>query len=252
MICIKNRKYKQLIILAGGKGTRMKYEGPKCGYVIEGKSMIERIMCTCQRIKFNKRIVVLGYKKEELERILYKSKYKRKYKIAYQEKQLGTADAVKSTKHLANKEGITIIIPGDMPFIDDDIINSLINFHLKTNSNITILTNIVSNPYGYGRIIKENNLVLRIVEEVNAKYNEKEVNEVNSGVLCINSDILYTLIDMVGKNNKNDEYYLTDIVEIANNTLLNPKITTVAYDNDYRLLGVNNEQVLSNLSNRLN
>ena len=76
MICIKKGIYKQLIILAGGKGTRMKYNGPKCGYVIEGKSMIERIMCTCQKIKFNRRIIVMGYKKEELEKLLYKSKYR--------------------------------------------------------------------------------------------------------------------------------------------------------------------------------
>ena len=247
MICIKKGIYKQLIILAAGKGTRMKYNGPKCGYVIEGKSMLERIMCTCQRIKFNRRIIVMGYKKEELEKLLYKSKYRRKYKIAYQEKQLGTADAVKSTSGIGKEEGVTIIIPGDMPFIDEDVLESLISYHLKTNANITVLTNILDKPYGYGRIIKEDNQVLRIVEEKNTKVYEKMINEVNSGIMCVNSNILYKLIYLVEKNNKSGEYYLTDIIEIANNIIPFVRIRTVTYDNDQRLMGINEEKSLIEL-----
>lgn len=233
---------KQVIILAGGKGTRMHTNVPKCGYVVFGKPMIRHIMNACDKINYKKRIIVLGYKKEELLRIV-KNKWK-KYNVAIQEKQLGTADAVKCTKHLSIKDGLSVIIPGDMPLIDKEIMCRLMNEHINKKNNITVVTNIVNNPYGYGRIKRNEKTnisedigdIIKVIEENDCLEEERKINEVNSGVICINNNILYDLLEKVNNKNANNEYYLTDIINLAFNRY---QIGSVRYKNDKRLFGIN-------------
>ena len=151
------------IVLAAGKGTRMKTTLPKCAYPLLKKPMIAYIVENLKNTELvNETIVVVGHKKEVIHNILNNS-----VSYAVQEEQLGTGHAVKMAKDLVtDKEGYTIILPGDMPLIDASVLKAAIDNHQKANNDLTIVTTIVEDPFGYGRIIRNgNNIINKIVEE---------------------------------------------------------------------------------------
>ncbi len=226
---ISKTKYRQVIVLAGGKGTRMNIRTAKCAYLIKGVPMITRICNAIDKCKFNKKIVVVGEKKEMILSLVPKD-----YDVAYQEKQIGTADAVKCAMPLLHNHGCVLIIPGDMPYLDKDILLDLLLFHEKNKNDISLASNTLANPYGYGRIIRRNNKVL-IIEEKDATSEEKKINEVNSGVILVNIELLKDSINKITNNNNQKEFYLTDIINLNQDK----KIGILCYSNDLRLIGIN-------------
>jgi bifunctional UDP-N-acetylglucosamine pyrophosphorylase/glucosamine-1-phosphate N-acetyltransferase len=223
---------KYAIILAAGKGTRMKTDLPKCAYPINGTPMVEYIVNSCKKSGINKILVVVGYKKEYIKSVLNGS-----VEYVLQEEQLGTANAVMCTKaSLENKEGISLILPGDMPLINEKIITELMDYHQAQGNVLTIATTMLDNPDGYGRIYRENGKIRKIVEALDATPEILEIKEVNSGFYCVDIKLLFKALEKVDNNNSKKEYYLTDIVEILAQDY---KVGTFIVTNSKYLLGIN-------------
>ena len=226
------------IILAAGKGTRMKTELPKCAFPLLKKPMVTYIIEALESINIDQIICVVGHKKEVLQDIL-----KDRVKYAIQEEQLGTGHAVKCALDFIDDNGYTIILPGDTPLIDKEILDQLIEVHKSNKNDFTIGTIVLDNPFGFGRIVRDSsNSVLRIVEEKDASEEERKIKEINTGLFLVDNFLLKKALLEIKNNNAKGEYYLTDIVEILSKEA---KIGTFTIKDTYKLNGINDLYTLS-------
>lgn len=203
-----------IIILAAGKSTRMKMNMSKCALPLLKKPLILHLSDTIKKINIKNKIVVLGYESESIKKILGDD-----FTYVYQEKQLGTGHAVGvATKELDLNEELTFIVCGDMPLIKEETMKSLREYHLYNKNDITVVSTIVNDPKKYGRLVKDyaSNLT-KIVEYKDANEEERKINEINTGIYCINTYLLPVLLSLISNNNKQQEYYLTDLISIAYN-----------------------------------
>lgn len=231
---------KYAIILAAGKGTRMKTTLPKCIVNLYNKPMISYIVDECEKCNFDSIVVVVGYKKELVMNVL-----RSKVNYVIQKEQLGTANAVLSCKSFFNnKDGICVIIPGDMPLINYKIIQELINNHQLLNNDMTIVSTIFDKVNDYGRIIKNKNQVINIVESSEATNKQKEIKEINSGLYCINTKLLFHNLNKINNNNKSKEFFITDLVPILSS---NYKVRTLLIPNNFNLIGINDLNTLKEI-----
>lgn len=222
------------LILAAGKGTRMKTEIPKCAYPILRKPMISYIVEKLEKSsEINKIVCVVGYKKEVFYDLLSD-----RVEFAVQEQQLGTANAVHSAKTiLEGKEGTTLILPGDVPLMSVKLTDKIIKAHKDMGNDLTVVSMNMVNPKGYGRIIRSKyDVVEKIVEEKDANEYEKQVHEVNSGVYVVNNKYLFEILKHIKSENKQQEYYLTDIVELMSKDY---KIGVFSVRDTTQVMGVN-------------
>ena len=227
------------VILAAGKGRRMKCDSAKCAYPFLGKPIITYIIDALHLSNINDICVVVGYKKEQIMNILNDSVV-----YAYQPLINGTAGAVISSKpYWNNKHGTMIIILGDMPLIDNNIINQILDKHIINQNDLTIASTILDDPYGYGRIIHNNDKIL-IKEEKDATLKEKQIKEVNSGLFVVNIDVLSDALNKIDNLNNQHEYYLTDIVKILS---IDKKVSTCLIKDSIKLMGINNLETLKKL-----
>lgn len=199
------------IILAAGKGTRMKSKLYKVLHPVAGKPMVEHIINRVSETNPDQIITIVGHGaemvKEQLgERSLY----------ALQAEQLGTGHAVlQAEQFLKGKKGTTLVISGDTPLLTTETLNNLFEYHQGKNASATILTAHAENPTGYGRIIRDHvGIVEKIVEQKDASLEEERVQEINTGTYCFDNEALFDALNKVGTNNAQGEYYLTDIIEI--------------------------------------
>ena len=201
-----------VIILAAGEGKRLGGETQKVVKKLLGKPMLLYLMDTVKKIPPEKIVVVVGHKKEEVfeqlknEDVIY----------AEQKEPKGTGDAVLVTEPIfKNYSGNILILYGDMPFITLETINALFNTQIKNDAVCTILTGIVEDPTGYGRIIRdENGEVKAIVEELNATEEEKKIKEINCGIYIFKSEFLFPALKKLKPDPIKGEYYLTDVIKI--------------------------------------
>lgn len=221
------------LVLAAGKGTRMRTEMPKCAYPILKKPMIEYIVENIEKSNIDETVVVVGHKREVLQDILQD-----RVSYAYQEEQLGTGHAVLSAESiLAHKEGITFILPGDMPLIDYVLINKILSAHQEMGNDLTVVSMMMDYPKSYGRIVRdEYNSILRIVEENDCNEYQKQIKEVNTGIYVVNNKILFNSLKKIKKNERKNEYYLTDIVELMHTDY---KINSFIVRHPHVTMGVN-------------
>lgn len=226
------------IVIAAGKGTRMITEMPKCAFPLLKKPMIEYVVDALKKAKLDSTICVVGHKKEVFEELL-----KDKVSYAIQEEQLGTAHAVLMTKDFIKDDGYSVIVPGDKPLIDDEMINSLIKSHLKNGNDLTVGVRYVDNPKGFGRILRDENLnVVRVIEEKDATTAVKKIREENSGIYCVNNKLLFEAIGKINNENARHEYYLSDIIRILAD---NHKVDTYTFDDSFKLNGINDLPTLA-------
>lgn len=199
------------IVLAAGKGTRMKTELPKCAFPILKKPMIEYIVENIETSVVDEIICVVGYKKEYLQDLL-----KDRVKYAFQEEQLGTGHAVCKAADLLNgKEGTTAILLGDMPLINNKVIDKVISYHNDKKNDLTVVTAEFDKPKGYGRIIRnEFGNIEKIVEDKDCSKTQKLIKEINTGIYIVDNSLLFDAVHKIELNERKGEYYLTDIVEI--------------------------------------
>ena len=205
---------KFVIVLAAGKGTRMKSKLYKVLHQVCGKSMVEYVVEAAQAIKPDKIVTIVGNGAEEVKKVLAD-----KSEFVLQKKQLGTGDAVlTAADELAAEKGATLVITGDTPLFTSQTFQKLFNYHQSKGNAATVLTAQAPNPYGYGRIIRDDqDNVLRIVEQKDATADELKINEINTGVFCFDNQLLFSALKKVNNQNAQGEYYLTDVLEILRN-----------------------------------
>ena len=226
------------IILAAGKGKRMKSKIPKILHEVCGKPMLSYILDLIGSLKIRDAVVVLGYKDS-----LIKSFLGSNIKTIRQEKLLGTADAVRSTRKSVHRNNI-LIIYADNPLIKRQTLDRLIKRHISSGASCTLLTAILDDPTGYGRIIRnEKNNISRIGEEKDISKTQKSIREINSGVYCFNNRALFRTLNKVKQNNKKREFYLTDVIKLLTNS--NRKIETVQVKDKREVLGINSRKDLA-------
>ena len=234
------------IILAAGYGKRMNVDVPKSSLPLLSKPMISYLVDNISKTSIEKIITVVGYKKEIIEDIL-----KDRSLYAYQEKLNGTAQALLTCENLIkDKNGFSLILNGDCPLIDNEIINDMVETYIDNKSDLTLATFNTKNPFGYGRIKRDDKgNILSIVEENDATLAEKRIEECNAGLYIISNKYLFKYLKEIKNNNNKGEYYLTDIVSIFNNK--KKKISSYTPQDKYKLTGVNTLLELSNLEKEL-
>ncbi len=198
------------LILAAGKGTRMKSGKCKVLHSLANKPMISYVTESVHDAGVERIVIVVGHQAEEVRTCLDG----KGFDFALQSEQLGTGHAVfMAREQFTDFDGDVLILCGDIPLIRPETISNFMAWHRREGSPLTVLTTIPDKPDGYGRIIKdEGGHVLRIVEERDAGEAERSVREINTGVYLVDSKLLFTLLDRVTTHNVQGEYYLTDII----------------------------------------
>ena len=227
------------IIMAAGKGTRMKSKNSKLVQKIYGKEMVKRAVENAKKAGINDIVTVVGYKKEQVMQVLGDS-----VKYAVQEEMLGTGHAVmQAAKYLEGKKGRVLVLNGDVPILRPETINRLLDKSIDNKESETLLTAIYDDPFGYGRIIRdEGGNIEGIVEEKDATEEQKEIAEINAGIYCFDIEVLLEALKEIKPNNSQGEYYLTDVIEIIGNKGL--KTGAVIVEDNTEILGVNDRMQL--------
>ncbi|EOF55904.1 glmU protein [Enterococcus hirae EnGen0127] len=199
------------IILAAGKGTRMKSKLYKVLHPVSGQPMVEHIINRVSETNPDQIITIVGHGAEQV-----KAQLGERSEYALQAEQLGTGHAVlQAASFLQGKEGTTLVISGDTPLLTTETLNNLFEYHQGKNASATILTAQAEDPTGYGRIIRDHiGIVEKIVEQKDTTPEEALVQEINTGTYCFDNQALFEALNKVGTDNAQGEYYLTDIIEI--------------------------------------
>ena len=227
--------------LAAGEGKRMLGTAPKVLLPIAGKPMAQHALDAISEIEKSRAILVLGNQAKEVKKVLNTSK---STKMVIQRKQLGTAHAVKMALPQLRPSSVMVVLYGDVPLVGSKSLKKLIKSAEK--GSLAILTFIKESPRGYGRIVRgSRNQVQAIIEEKDATKEQREIKEVNSGILAIKSSLAKKLLPEIKNKNASREYYLTDIVELAKNSGI--KVQPLVLDDADEALGANNPLALQKL-----
>ena len=206
---------KKAIILSAGEGTRMKSHNSKVLHKLLNKTMIDYVMDACDFV--DQKIVVGGNNYDILRENLDESIHLVKQNIGEQY-PYGTGYAVKLCLDEINDCDKVIILTGDTPLIKQETLKKFFDFHEQQNSVATVLTSEIDDPFGYGRIVKdEKGNLLKIVEQKDCNDEQLLIKEFNSGMMIVNGDVLKMSIEKIGTDNSKGEMYLTDIFEIIRN-----------------------------------
>lgn len=233
------------VILAAGKGTRMKSDLPKVVHEALGKPLVYYAMKAAKEAGAEEICAVVGYGADMVKEAVKKASQELGVKVefALQEEQLGTGHAVRCAKEFIGVEGETMILFGDTPLITGATLKELLAVHKEKKNGITVLSTLVENPAGYGRIVRENGLFVKSVEDKDATPEEKQIQEINSGMYLFESKLLYETLDLIKNNNAQKEYYLPDTLTIAKNLGLGV-VDAMVTKNDQEILGVNTVEQL--------
>ena len=231
------------IVMAAGKGTRMKSKKSKLVQKIYGKEVVKRAVENAKKAGVNEIVAVVGYMKEEVMAVLGND-----VKYAYQEEMLGTGHAVMQAKEfLKGKKGKVLVLNGDVPLIRPETLNKLLEKSIENKEYATLLTAIYDNPTGYGRIVRdEGGNISAIVEEKDTTEEQKEIKEINAGIYCFDIEELLLALDKISPNNAQGEYYLTDVIQIMNEKGL--KTGAVIVEDNTEILGINDRIQLEMLT----
>lgn len=235
---------KYAVVLAAGKGTRMKSRDPehsKVSYPILGKALVNYVIDAVLPLGMKEIVVVVGFGGE-----VTKTLVEDRAKVVWQKELSGTGNAVLQAKALLkDKEGSTLVICGDTPLITTETIENIFRVHNKTKNDLTIVTAVLEEPKGYGRIIREtkSNQVLSIKEDKDCSEDEKDIHEVNAGLYIFDNKTLFEFIDQLTTNNAQKEYYLTDLVEIFKRN--DKKIGAYVVEYAVEVFGINDRVQLS-------
>ena len=227
------------IILAAGQGTRMKSKLPKVLHRVLGKPMVQWVIDCLTAAGVTDKITVLGHGAEQVATVVAEQT-----SIVYQTEQLGTGHAVmQGVKALGTENDCVIVICGDTPLLQADTIKSLLAKHNAEKNMVTVLTAQASDPTGYGRIVRNGAQIEAIVEQKDATEEEKTITEINTGTYCFNQQFLLQYLPTLTTNNAQKEYYLTDLIKIANQNQF--PVGGYQLDDFSESLGVNNRVQLA-------
>lgn len=230
------------VILAAGKGTRMKSELPKVLHKIYDRCAIDYVCDACEGAGINDINIVVGHKAEQV--VEHVKKRENKIKFCYQKSQLGTGHAVMQAKENINDNDLVLVINGDQPLISSKTIKSMISFCEQGNYGGVVLSGIVDHPGSLGRVIRDSKGNLdRIVEKKDCNEDEERVKEVNIGVYCFKGKLLKDSFDKLDDNNAQNEYYITDIPVHIKTAGYNFGVCTIADMSEFQ--GINSREELS-------
>ena len=228
------------VILAAGKGTRMKSSLPKVLHKAGGKAMLAHVLTAAKEAGARRNIVVVGFGGEAVEATL-----KGEAEFVTQAEQLGTGHAVLQAEPLlGGTQGTVLVLCGDTPLLTGKLLEKLVREHAAVGAKATVLTAVMPDATGYGRVLRSaDGMVERIVEHKDATAEERAVREVNSGIYCFEAPDLFAALHEVGNDNAQGEYYLPDVLEILKKK--GEKIFAVAADDYEETLGVNSRAQLA-------
>jgi bifunctional UDP-N-acetylglucosamine pyrophosphorylase / glucosamine-1-phosphate N-acetyltransferase len=230
-----------LVILAAGKGTRMKSDLPKVLHPLLGRPMLDHVLNTAKGLRPLKNIVVVGHQAQRVREAFpdFSGIF------ILQSPQLGTGHALQTVaKELISFKGVILVLSGDVPLIEKETLKQLITRFRKDKAVLALISTDVKNPYGYGRIIRDTRgKLLRIVEEKDATHKERAIQEINTGLYCFDSEFLFSALSKLTPQNRQKEYYLTDLVRIAGEMGL--PMAAMIHPNPEEVLGVNDRAELA-------
>lgn len=235
------KKPLSVVILAAGKGTRMKSDLPKMLHPLLGKPMLGYVLDAAKRLKPAKNIMVVGHQAERV-----RGTFREWIGIfVYQSPQLGTGHALKlAQKELESSQGTVLVLSGDVPLIETGTLKKLLQLHLREAAVLTLISTEVKDPKGYGRIIRNpQKQVARIIEEKDASQLERLIREINTGLYAFDSEFLFSALSGLTRKNRQKEYYLTDLVQLAREKGL--PVAVLCHSKPEEVLGVNDREELA-------
>jgi len=232
-----------IVIMAAGKGTRMKSALPKVLHRLAGRPLLTHVLDTCATLQADRTVVVTGYAADAVERAVAG----RALRCVRQQPQLGTGHAVQQAAPLLDDDGTTLILNGDVPLIEADTARALVQ--ACAGQQLALLTLTLDDPTGYGRIVREGGQVRGIVEHKDASDVQRAIREVYTGIMAAPTAALKRWLSRLTNRNAQGEYYLTDVVAMAVADGV-PVVSCAARD-ETEVLGVNSAAQLADLERRL-
>ena len=241
---MNSQHHTSVIILAAGQGTRMKSMIPKVLHPVAGRPMLGYAMALAGQVATNTIAVVVGHGAEQVQTYLeQESTQFAPYLVVEQTQQLGTGHAVQQAYPLLAAESGAgprhyVIMCGDTPLLTTETVSSLVSYHQSEGAILTVLTTVLPDPGGYGRVIREKDgTVCRVVEDRDASSEEKQVSEINVGTYVVEAQFLEKALGQLRPQNAQGEYYLTDIIEMA--VQQGQKVVAWATDDSLETTGIN-------------
>ena len=236
-----------VVVLAAGKGTRMKSGVPKVLHAAGGRPLIEHALRAAESLSPASIIVIVGHQAELLKEGLRK---RLGLSFAVQEPQLGTGHALlQAEPMLLGASGTLVLLSGDVPLLRTSTLADLVDTHRRGNAAATIVTAVVPNPAGYGRIVREDGRIASIVEHKDASAAQREIREINSGVYAFDLAPLFGALREIGSSNAQREYYLPDLVTIYRRRGL--PVESVTLEDPREILGINDRKELAQVASIL-
>ncbi len=228
------------VILAAGKGTRMKSKLPKVLHKVGGHPMLEHVMDAAEAAGCRDNVVVIGHGAELVRELVVD-----RARIALQAEQLGTGHAVlQAADTLKDFTGTVMILCGDTPLLEADELQKFYAEHVKSGAAATVMSALMDDPFGYGRILRDaNGDVAGIVEQKDASEEQKQIKEINTGNYCVEAPLLFEVLRTLGNNNAQGEYYLTDV--LAKLRAMGKKVGGVITADSEMIMGVNSRRQLA-------
>ena len=235
-----------VVVLAAGKGTRMKSEVPKVLHGIGGLTIIERVLRTAATVKPKTVTVVVGHGADALRASLATINAL-PLQFVLQDQQLGTGHALLQTRPvLEGQSGTVVLLSGDVPLLTGDTLRALLQAHGEAGAAATVITANLARPFGYGRIVRTGGRITRIVEERDASDAQRKITEINSGIYAFALEPLFKALDGLGTANKQGEYYLPDLIALYRKQRKPVATHTVSRADEVR--GINSRTELAEVS----
>jgi bifunctional UDP-N-acetylglucosamine pyrophosphorylase / glucosamine-1-phosphate N-acetyltransferase len=233
-----------VVILAAGKGTRMKSGLPKVLHRVAGLPMIDYVLQAAASLSPATTTLVVGHLADEVRRVVHEHSGLR---FVLQVPQAGTAHALRQAEPaLGGMDGTVVVLSGDVPLLSPGTLRRLVDTHLRGGAAATITTAALDDPHGYGRIIRHHGDLMRIVEERDASPGERAVREVNAGIYAFDLRPLFPSLGRIAAANAQGEYYLTDLVSLYRRS--NLPVATIEVETTDEILGVNSCKELAEVS----
>ncbi|RNC28682.1 MAG: Bifunctional protein GlmU [Candidatus Dichloromethanomonas elyunquensis] len=226
------------VILAAGKGTRMKSGLPKVMHRIAGLPLIDHVLDKVEKLGIGEIVTIVGHGREIVSKHIDK-----RSEILVQEKQLGTGHALLQAAPMLEDDGVILVMSGDQPLLSSETLRSLIAYHQQSGASATVLTAVMDNPFGYGRVVKEKGIFLGIIEEKDVGQEQKKISEINTGTYCFQGSSLKSALNKITPQNAQGEYYLTDVFKILISE--GQRVETITTADSLEALGINDRVQLA-------
>lgn len=226
------------VIMAAGKGTRMKSKLPKVMHSLAGKTLIEHVLDTVTQVGIERPLVIVGHGRAEIE-----AHISQRAELVAQIEQLGTGHAVMQALPYLEGAQTVLVLSGDQPLLKVETLQALINLHEGEGVSATVLTAKMAQPFGYGRVIKNGVLVAKIAEEKDATSEQRQIKEINTGTYCFKASALKEALAQITTQNAQGEYYLTEVFDVL--LKLGEKVLAYCTPDSNEALGINSRAQLA-------